>query len=309
MIELNILLGFLSGVKNDSRKTQITSSCPFCFKKEHFYINRYTRLWDCKKCGEQGNEKRLLIQLGQDHLIDEEKTVSISLKNLRDVISSEEDSIPDIKKVLLPVGFKRVYENEYLEKRGLTDSEFIKYKIGKTKLSDKLKDYIIFAVEESGLVVGWVARYTGTDSEKRRYENSKGTKFSNILFGFNELTEDTKRVILVEGMFDKMKIDRVFNLDNSPEVKCLCTFGKKFSDAQRSKVKAFKNIREINLCYDYDAIKEMKALGFELKKNWNTTITYTTKKDVDECTHPEVVEIFKRLQTPQEFYLKNMIKL
>ena len=308
MIELSQLISFLDGVKNDTRRTQITSSCPFCLKKEHFYINRNTRLWDCKKCGEQGNEKKLLIQLGKGHFVDEVKTVSMSLKSLRDE-PIVENSIPDIKKVLLPVGFKRIYENEYLENRGLSDSEFIKYKIGQTRLIDKLKDYVIFVVEESGKVVGWVGRYTGKDKEKRRYENSKGTKFSNIIFGFNEITEETKRVILVEGMFDKMKIDRVFNLDNSPEMKCLCTFGKKFSDIQRSKVKSFKNITDVTLCYDYDAIKEMKVLGFELKKNWNTTITYTTKKDVDECTHSEVIEIFKRLQKPQEFFLKNMIKL
>ena len=29
--------------------------CPFCTKKDHFYVNKCTGQWDCKKCGESGN--------------------------------------------------------------------------------------------------------------------------------------------------------------------------------------------------------------------------------------------------------------
>ncbi len=31
------------------------SSCPFCGKYEHFFVNRTNCLWNCKRCGKQGN--------------------------------------------------------------------------------------------------------------------------------------------------------------------------------------------------------------------------------------------------------------
>jgi len=34
--------------------------CPFCDKDGHFYANKETKLWDCKRCGEHGNFEDLL---------------------------------------------------------------------------------------------------------------------------------------------------------------------------------------------------------------------------------------------------------
>lgn len=34
---------------------QAVGHCPFCEKENHFYANKETRLWDCKRCGESGN--------------------------------------------------------------------------------------------------------------------------------------------------------------------------------------------------------------------------------------------------------------
>ncbi len=39
----------------DVNDTQATGSCPFCSKKNHFYVNVNSGQWDCKKCGESGN--------------------------------------------------------------------------------------------------------------------------------------------------------------------------------------------------------------------------------------------------------------
>ncbi len=50
--------------------------CPFCGKSGKFYVNRENSLWDCKRCGRQGNQSAFLSEiLGiyQDQLV-EDKT-------------------------------------------------------------------------------------------------------------------------------------------------------------------------------------------------------------------------------------------
>lgn len=36
-------------------ESEYTSTCPFCNKKNHFYVNSITGQWDCKACGDGGN--------------------------------------------------------------------------------------------------------------------------------------------------------------------------------------------------------------------------------------------------------------
>ncbi|MFC1693441.1 toprim domain-containing protein, partial [Candidatus Latescibacterota bacterium] len=39
--------------------------CPFCSKEKHFYINKETRQWDCKSCGEEGGHISFLKQISE----------------------------------------------------------------------------------------------------------------------------------------------------------------------------------------------------------------------------------------------------
>lgn len=36
-------------------ESEHTSTCPFCDKRNHFYVNDITGQWNCKSCGEEGN--------------------------------------------------------------------------------------------------------------------------------------------------------------------------------------------------------------------------------------------------------------
>jgi hypothetical protein len=50
----------------DDSKTEWVCTCPFCTdEKRHFYINEKTLLFDCKKCGEQGNYLTLMRHLAE----------------------------------------------------------------------------------------------------------------------------------------------------------------------------------------------------------------------------------------------------
>lgn len=43
--------------------TQVVGDCPFCGKERHFFVNWEKLLWDCKVCGEKGNQKTFLEKI------------------------------------------------------------------------------------------------------------------------------------------------------------------------------------------------------------------------------------------------------
>lgn len=48
-----------------SAGNQAVGDCPFCAKEGHFYVNKETKLWDCKRCGESGNFEDFLGAVGK----------------------------------------------------------------------------------------------------------------------------------------------------------------------------------------------------------------------------------------------------
>jgi len=301
---------------------QYISNCPYCNKERHFYINRHTQLWDCKKCGEEGNIIKLLTFLGKLFLLGEFKSIDrTKLKSLSefafDVNDDEVDLEPEKRR--LPIGFKRVTDDEYLYSRRFLPENLKKLKFGYTNLVPNLKDYIILAVEEDDEVKGYLSRLTWSKEKVERYEertgrkklrylNDSGAKFSNLLLGYDEITEKTDTVILLEGFTDKVTLDNTLQLYEQEEVKCCCTFGKKISQSQILKLLR-KGVKNIILIFDYDAIREMKKYGKILNDFFNVKISFTYNKDINDSSEKEIIEIFDRLYDVHYFDRKFVKKL
>jgi len=306
--ELIELLGI--DIKTLNRKNQYICTCPFCGKVMHFYISKTTQLFDCKKCGEVGNIFKLLNFFDKLYLLKD--GVRVIKRDLIQTITEQKEveiselEITELSEIKLPIGFKLVKNSDYLSKRKITKEEIEFYKIGQTNLMNKFKDYIIFPVKENKLVKGFVGRYEAkkVPKEFKRYKNSDGFSSSELLYGIDEVIKGkTRTVILVEGIFDKISVDRFLDLREDVEMKCLCTFGKKISDVQIKKI-FNKNVLNIVLLYDFDAIREIKKYGLELQKYFFTTITFTdSKKDIDECTLEEAIEVFNNTMRPIDFNL------
>ena len=108
------------------------SDCPLCGKPKHFYVNRGSQLWDCKKCGEEGNIVSLLVALNKLYLLGEFKTIDrTKITLLSDWASQfdEEELDVDVPNRKKPIGFKRVYKDDYLKGRKLTKANFKKFEI------------------------------------------------------------------------------------------------------------------------------------------------------------------------------------
>jgi hypothetical protein len=299
-----------------NRSGQYVCDCIFCGKEGHMYVSKETQLFDCKKCGEHGSIYKLLKQLGKTYLLGG-STIEIrdTIQSLRNMLEKElendEVMLKELPLVSMPAGWKiSLTSTAYLKNRGITPDDCKRYNIGATKLFKKYENYVLIPVYDNKEIKGFVGRYGSkkVPDNKLRYNNSAGTKFSELLFGYDEITENTSTVILVEGIFDKISVDKVLRLWDQEEIKCVCTFGKKISFEQSKKLR-LKGIINIILIYDFDAIKEIRKYGLELENYFITSIGYTTKKDIDECSEEEALEVFSHLQRPKDFNIDVIGKL
>lgn len=291
-----------------TRSGQYIADCPLCGKSQHFYISRKTQMWDCKKCHSYGSIYKLLRLLDKTYLlagstIEEKERIESIREMTQELVSNDDTELSELPVKKMPVGWKvSAKSTKYLLSRGITPEDCKRYNIGATDMFRKYENYVLIPVYDGGEIRGFLGRYGArkVPDNKLRYNNSIGTEFAELLFGYDEITDNTSTVILVEGVFDKIAVDKVLHLWDGEEVKCVCTFGKKISDKQIKKL-MLKGVTNVILLYDFDAVKEIKKYGLELEKYFVTSITYTNKKDIDECSEDEALEVFTQLKRPKEF--------
>lgn len=303
-IDVRELLG--TDGRFNSRRTEYITKCPFCGKESHFYVNVNTLRFSCKKCWEEGGVYKLLSQFDKLYLLEgatiEDREVISKIRDLTTSVA-EDVKLEPLPPRKMPVGYKVCLHDTYLERdRGLTPDVMKRYAIGRTKLVRRYADYILIPVTTDGVITAFQGRYASkkVPPGALRWRNDTGADFAKMLYGYDDIKTSGATVILVEGVFDKIAVDRRLRLDDCDDVKCCATFGKKISDYQRAMLQK-KSVRAVVLLYDFDAIKEIKKYAFELDKYFSTNIVFTTKKDIDECNEAETLEVFERLQRPRDF--------
>ena len=305
-------------IKVDSltRTGQYICTCPFCGKDKHLYINKKTQMWDCKKCQRTGSIFKLLKELGKTYLIGEQTIEQTDvLKSIRTQLEEELNQDEELKPLpvrRMPLGYKVGREGMYLRNRGISIEECKRYGIGYTRLTPSMSKYVIIPIYDNNKVRGYIARYADkkVPDDKLRYNNSKGTDFASLLFGYDEIVADeTSTVIIVEGVFDKIAVDRCLELWSNPDIKCVCTFGKKISDVQIKKLLK-KKVTNVILSYDFDALKEIKKYALELDHFFNTKVAVCmSKKDIDECSIEEARQVFMNCKSVWDFNMGIIGKL
>lgn len=310
------LRSILHVVKETRSGQYIIDHCPWCSKENHFYVNKKNQLFDCKKCGVTGSIYKLLKHLDKTYLLGE-KSVEFTeqIKSIRQSLQDElgtEQQLEELPKRSMPPGFRICVANKYLTSRGITRKDCKRYRIGETTVVFKYQKYILFPIYDNGEIRGFVGRYGNkvVPRDRLRYNNSLDTDFASLLYGYDEIVSgETETVIIVEGVFDKISCDKKLGLWDDNSVKCVCTFGKKISDIQIRKLIA-KNVTNIILSWDFDALKEIKSYGMELDRYFNVGVAVSTnKKDIDECTQDEVIEVFSNVQPISNFSVNIIGKL
>lgn len=305
--------------------------CPECKRKGKFGINMTSSPGGvhCFYCEFSENVYKYLIRIDRKDLISFEQEVSLNTK-LRMINEEKDDEEEIIKEVRLPRGYQKIDFDEYLHQRNFKDHQYDWYDVGITNhfLERKLKNYLIFVIKQRGIKVGWVARSkysyqwhkqnleeykNGLSDLQLRYRNSEGTDFSKLLGGFDEITENTKEVIIVEGIFDQTNISNLLETEKSEELKVICSFGNKVSHEQIDLLRT-TNVKRTTLLYDYNTMKQSQSFSTELSKYFDSYVCDfpLMYNDNDEEIDPGNITDIKKLQeilnTKKNFlYFYNLI--
>jgi len=324
------LLYELGGKMDGGRRNILVQNCPFCghdgFKFGVYVGPDITRkrfgASNCFSCGRGFRTLQdTLNALGLDRLMPTE-TVELD-DSETDISAMFEDEIDDsLVEVAMPKGYKRCYKNQYLKSRGWNVDDYEYFPVGTNRGIDReYADYVILEIRDEGRIVGFVARsvlgkqeieaYNSRHSFKiRRYKNSDesiGNGFAKMLYNFDAIEPMvTHSVILCEGPFDVVGLNRKLELYDNKSIVPIATFGKKISQEQMYKLQK-KGVEQIVIGYDNDAKETTARIAIELEKYFDVLIADIPDgvgKDWDEMDVEDIYDVFaSNLKTVREFNL------
>jgi ssDNA-binding Zn-finger/Zn-ribbon topoisomerase 1 len=329
MLKLGIetLKTLIQGAELDRRRQNLRGICPKCGGNEFGMSLERGHRFGCyrlKKCGFTGNIYTLLSFLGKlNEFKQEEDFVEIKEERVvKKKIGITIEPTQDIE-CKLPLGYKRIFSDSYLESRRWVEGDFYSYEVGRSKIDpDVGRDYVIFPIRIQGIVVGWVARHSVVLSKEERklleqqgqqlplrYRNSN-SDFSKLLYGIEEVTHNTHTIILCEGIFDKKNIDTELLLGNSEHIKCVCTFKCDISNEQLEQLTSRPSIQTIYLFYDSDVLNKIRVVSSLLEGLFtNVLVTLsTTGHDPGEMLIDEMSRCIEDSVSVYDFLSKNLQK-
>jgi 5S rRNA maturation endonuclease (ribonuclease M5) len=303
-------------------------ACPECHRVGKFAILfiKDSGIIHCFFCDHSNSIQNYLKSIDRRDLMTYEASISIN-SELTPLIPEpeEEEDEEEIKEVKLPYKLQPLVNDPYLDDRGFLPEHYKNFEPSHTNsfLEKDLHDYIIFKIKQKGILASWLARSRKSyewhsenlkrakNNEERlvlRYRNSDGTEFDKILGGYDEITENTHTIILVEGLFDKVGVDKKLDIFENEKIRCLFTFGNKLSFNQINLLKEKKSVKFVILLYDYGTIKQSKSISLELNKYFKTMVGVIKDKNVDpgDMSFEYLHEILTSLQNPMEFYMNNL---
>lgn len=323
------LLYDLSGKLDGSRRNILVPNCPFCghdgFKYGIYIGNNVGKkrfgMSNCYHCNRRfGSLKETLKALGREDLI---PTETAELDDDTDISAMFDDEIDDdLVEITMPRGYKRCYKNAYLKSRGWITDDYEYFPVGTNRAIEReYQDYIILEVLDEGRRVGFVARSILSKEEIdsynarhhyqiRRYKNSderNGNGFAKMLYNYDAIEPMvTHSVILCEGPFDVVGLNRKLELYDNKSIVPVATFGKKISQEQMFKLQK-KGVEQIVIGYDNDAKETTSRIGMELEKYFDVLIADIPDgvgKDWDEMDVEDIYDVFAfNLKTIREFNL------
>ena len=215
-MDYTFLLGSIENVLGKSQKRardNYAFHCPFCnHRKPKLEINMVTNeegknFWECWVCKSRGQSIYSLVKQLKLPKSEAQEVLKYVKKGLK--YEYKNDDVVELPKEFQPLvtaSNTSIIANKirkYLNERGLSHNDFIKYNIGYTTTGDYGGRIIIPSYSESNRLNYFVGRtYEGAYF---KYKNPEASK--DIVF-FENLINWDKPVILCEGAFDAMSIRR-----------------------------------------------------------------------------------------------------
>lgn len=302
-------------------------SCPHCGKdytKFGVLLLEKGGVYKCFRCDIKGSIFRLLKLIDRRDLIIGDDETNYTYKEklesfLHQVNVQEKDT--ELLPIKLPLGSERIFNHEYLTQRGWTEEDYLLNEVYVCNSLPRHRDRLIFPLRENNEIVAYLSRSIRTkewhkQNLKRykesgeglilRYDNSR-TDFEKVVGAIDEIIEgETITVIVVEGLFDKVNTSKVLELNNTPEVKCVYTFGCHLSNIQLYKLYE-KGVKNIVLMFDPDTISQTKTVSLNLLNYFNIFIAEIQgDRDPGDMNLQEFELVLGKLKNPIEFFANRL---
>ena len=286
------------GVGRNLGKGEIQYYCPFCsHHKPKLQVNLETQKWRCWVCNSKGLRiVSLLRKLNVDYsVIEAVKKIYGETTYHR---PKEDDTEVEIN---LPNEYKPILESQhileyrvaynYLKKRGVTDGDIRKHRIGYCDGGLYRGRIIVPSYTKEGRLNYFIARSI-YPSESLKYKNPPVSK--NIV-AFESTINWNMPVTLCEGVFDAIAIKR----------NAIPILGKVPSQALTDKI--LMNRPEVNIVLDNDAIEDaVKAFTYLTNNGINCKLVSLKGKDPSDMGF---IEVTQQIQTNTTSSFEDLIKL
>jgi 5S rRNA maturation endonuclease (ribonuclease M5) len=165
---------------------QLITTCPFCYKEKHFYINKESGLNDCKVCGHTGNLNQLMEKQG-------DKIQGVM--SLQDWATPKLAPLPNVDKL-----HERLLQDddalEYLAERGFAMAVVKQMKLGLEEFDNKR--WLVYPMFRKGHLVN--AKWRTLPPADKDFRNVTGREMP--LYNEDVITQDMEELFFVEGEAD-----------------------------------------------------------------------------------------------------------
>jgi DNA primase len=239
-------------------------------KNPSLSLNLEKGVFNCFSCGFKGNTQQFFDGIGIVHAPELNSKLGYKLKKLKlkleEIKSNGEVHLPEpnikIKHPFKGIDAKTLqsFEAFFTDSNGL--SEYVCIPIYQHK---KLK-----------FIEGRNKILSGSSEMPKYLRKPKGASVSNILFPLDKI-KDFKHVILVEGLFDMMKLHQLGYTNT------LCIFGTQNFTAAKAKMLDEYGSRKVTILMDGDSSGKQAANKIQklLEQRSIETVIVTLPKDID----------------------------
>lgn len=251
------LLQSLLGRPKPSTKGNYAFHCPFCkHHKPKLEIDPKTGFYHCWTCQPATKGRNLVSLLKKLH------ASSAQISEMRSYFPDGKGDVDDksyapvqLPKEFIPLAQKSSklpyrQAKAYLDRRGITEEDILKYNIGYCETGKYANSVIIPSYDRNGRINYFISRSFEKDPA-RKYNAPSCNK--NELIGFEYFINWRVPVILCEGIFDAIALRR----------NAVPLFGKTIPKALMMKL-VESDVKTVYLALDNDALKEALKYSVDL---------------------------------------------
>jgi DNA primase len=286
-LKIITILDSALGVGSSLKGNEQAHHCPFCnHHKKKLQINLDTQRWHCWVCDSKGRSIQSLL-----------RKLNVDLRDIavvKDVYGDEPEYDTKeefVAKLQLPKEFKQLYFKpkginplynqalHYLNKRGITKADIVKYNIGYCEDGLYGGRVIIPSYDENGDLNYFVARSFYED-EKMKYKNPP---ISRDVIVFENMINWNEPITLVEGVFDSFSVKR----------NVIPLLGKFLLSKLKNKIME-KGVKDVTIMLDSDAVDDStKHTEWFQNNGIKVKNIIPTDKDAGEMGFQKVNELLK----------------